>query len=113
MPSGADATLEGWEPKLGPELTLSQVVDLAFDYRGNVTVMKTDGSEVTGYLFNRDDAVPAPFVQLFDESGNGPIEIAYAQIESIRFTGNDPAAGNSYEAYKHRRDREQATGGAG
>ena len=42
--SGPDRTLEGWVPEMGHELPLERVIDLAFDYRGNTTVVKTDGT---------------------------------------------------------------------
>jgi len=91
--------LEGWMPQIGPGLTLEEVVAKAFDYRGNVTVVKTDGSETEGYLFNRNADAPQPFVQMFDLNGAGPLIISYREIRTIRFTGRDTAAGNSYAAW--------------
>ena len=93
------ATLEGWIPEIGPRLSLAEVVEKAFDYRGNVTVIRTDGSETQGYLFNRNADGPVPFVQLFDLNGGGPHTIFYREIRTIRFTGRDTAAGNSYAAW--------------
>jgi hypothetical protein len=93
------ASLEGWAPELGPGLSLAEVVDRAFDYRGNITVVRADGSETEGYLFNRNADAPVPFVQLFDLSGGGPHTISYREIRTIRFTGRDTAAGNSYAAW--------------
>src|SRR5215467_5152095 len=93
------ATLEGWAPEIGPGLSLAEVVDKAFDYRGNVTVVRTDGVESEGYLFNRNADAPVPFVQLFDLAGGGPHTITYREIRTIRFTGRDTAAGNSYAAW--------------
>ncbi len=100
--------LQGWVPELDGELTLAQVIDFAFDYRGNVTLVKADGSEVAGYLFNRNAEVPEPFVQMFDDRGNGPFAIPYADIRNIRFTGKDTAAGKSYDAWIKRREKERA-----
>jgi hypothetical protein len=93
------ATLEGWTPEIDKGVQLDEVIDKAFDYRGNVTLVKTDGSETVGYLFNRNRDVPVPFVQMFDVNGAGPISIPYADIRTIRFTGRDTAAGNSYAAW--------------
>jgi hypothetical protein len=103
-----ETSLEGWAPEPGPNLPLARLVDLAFDYRGNVTLVKQDGVEVEGYLFNRRADGPAPFVQLFDTAGDGPLTIPYAAIRTIRFTGRDPAAGASYAAWVERREREKA-----
>lgn len=100
-------TLEGWDPQIGEHLTLAQVVELAFDYRGNTTVVKVDGTELEGYLFNRNADVPEPFLQMFDRAGDGPFTIRYAEIRTIRFSGKDTAAGNSWEAWRERREKEK------
>ena len=102
-----DRSLEGWAPDVGPELPLARIVDLAFDYRGNVTVVATDGTEVEGYLFNRDAEASEPYVQLFDKEGAGPIVIPYARIRTIRFTGKDTAAGLSYAAWLRKKEAEK------
>ena len=107
-----ETTLEGWTPEIGGGLTLEEVVERAFDYRGNVTVVRTDGAEVEGYLFNRCGDVAAPFVELFDGNGDGPLTIRYAEIRTIRFTGRDTAAGNSYAAWLRARDAAKTTSGA-
>ena len=100
--------LQGWVPNIGEYLTLAEVVDLAFDYRGNTTVVKADGTEVEGYVFNRSSVVPEPFIQLFDLAGNGPIKIRYSEIRNIKFTGRDLAAGNSWHAWLERKEKEKA-----
>ena len=100
-------TLQGWVPEIGEFLTLAEVIDLAFDYRGNTTVVKADGAEIEGYVFNRDHEAPEPFIQIFDVAGNGPIRIPYSEIRNIRFTGRDMAAGNSWQAWLERREREK------
>ncbi|MBI2855822.1 MAG: hypothetical protein HYX93_03130 [Chloroflexi bacterium] len=110
--SEEERSLEGWTPNLDESMTLAQVVELAFDYRGNVTMVKSDGTEVVGYIFNRDNTVPEPFIQIFDEAGGGPFKIPYSELQGIRFTGKDMAAGKSYEAWLRRKQREaDAKGG--
>ena len=102
--------LEGWTPAVGVEVSLEEVVERAFDYRGDVTVVRRDGTEVIGYLFNRNAEVPERFVQLFDRAGDGPFKIPYAEIRTIRFTGKDTAAGKSYDAWLRRKaERPTAT----
>jgi hypothetical protein len=101
-------SLEGWAP--GPDVALPELIDRAFDYRGNVTLVRVDGAELVGYLFNRDARAAAPFVQMFDAGGEGPITIPYAAIRTIRFTGRDPAAGNSYAAWLDRKAAAKAQG---
>ena len=101
-------SLQGWVPDIGPYLTLEEVIEHAFDYRGNVTVVRRDGTELVGYLFNRDAQAPEPSVQLFDEAGHGPIRVCYAEIASVRFTGKDTAEGNSWKVWMERKEREKA-----
>ena len=101
-------SLQGWVPDIGPYLTLEEVIEHAFDYRGNVTVVRRDGSELVGYLFNRDSSAPEPFVQLIDEDGNGPLRVRYGEVASVRFTGKDTAEGNSWKAWIDRKEREKA-----
>src|SRR5262249_5829162 len=48
-----ERSLEGWEPQPGEELPLARIIDLAFDYRGNTTVVTVDGEELEGFVFNR------------------------------------------------------------
>ena len=106
-------TLQGWVPEIGEFLTLAEVIDLAFDYRGNTTVVRADGTEIEGYVFNRDREAPEPFIQIFDAAGNGPMRIPYSEIRNIRFTGRDMAAGNSWQAWLERKEREKAEKAAG
>lgn len=102
-------SLHGWVPKLSEYLTLAEVIELAFDYRGNTTVVKVDGGEVEGYLFNRNKEAPEPFIQMFDLAGNGPVTIPYAEIQNVKFTGRDMAAGNSWLAWLERKEQEKAS----
>lgn len=108
MTAEFEPTLEGWVPEIGEDLPLFRVIDLAFDYRGNTTVVRTDGTELHGYLFNRNADVPEPFIQMFDADGAGPFRIPYSQIRSIQFTGKDSAAGSSYAAWLKRKGKEKA-----
>jgi hypothetical protein len=108
--TGREISLEGWEPVVGGETSLSDVIDRAFDYRGDVTVVRHDDVEVVGYLFNRNAEAARPFVQMFDRNGDGPFTIPYAVIRTIKFTGKDPAAGKSYEAWVRRKAERQPAG---
>jgi hypothetical protein len=108
-----EKSLEGWAPEPGPEMPLARIVDLAFDYRGNTTVVKRDGTELYGYVFNRDTDAPAPYLEMFDAEGGGPYRIAYAEVRTIHFTGKDTAAGKSYAAWLARKQAEKAGQTAG
>jgi hypothetical protein len=102
-----ERSLEGWQPEPSADLPLGRIIDLAFDYRGNTTVVTVDGRALDGYLFNRNADAAEPFVEMFDVDGGGPLRIPYAEIRTIRFSGKDTAAGTSYAAWQRRRELER------
>ena len=104
MTGEQERSLEGWDPGVVDGPDLAYVVERAFDYRGDVTVVRRDAAEIVGYLFNRNVDVAEPFVEMFERNGGEPITIPYASISSIRFTGRDTAAGNSYAAWLRSRE---------
>ena len=108
-----EKTLEGWAPEPGAELSLARIVDLAFDYRGNTTVVLQDGATLYGYVCNRDAEAPTPYLEMLDADGAGPHRIPYADIRTVHFTGKDTAAGKSYAAWLARKQAEKAAHGAG
>jgi hypothetical protein len=99
----APDTLEGWAPEPQDAAELAAIIDMAFDYRGDVTVVLADGSERIGYLSNRDRESAHPFVQILEPGRDAQVTLRYADIRTIRFTGRDTAAGKSYAAWLERR----------
>src|SRR5262245_19597118 len=95
---------EGSAPEITSPEMLAEVIEQAFDYRGDVTVATGDGGRQVGYLFNRRRDAPVPFVQIFPAAGGDPLTIAYGDIRGIAFTGRDAAAGNSYAAWLKRKE---------
>lgn len=93
--------LQGWIPQLATEADIRAVIEKAFDYRGDVTVTRKDGSQVIGYLFDRrlGKTLIDSVIRLMLEKGNERPAIPYADIAGIAFTGRDTAAGKSYEAW--------------
>jgi len=106
--SDEPASLEDWAPGPVDPSALIEIVERAFDYRGDVTLTLDDGRRIEGYLFNRDRDVVEPFVQVFLRGEPDPSTIPYARIHEIRFTGKDTAAGNSYAAWRERRQAAKA-----
>jgi hypothetical protein len=105
------ASLEGWAPGPAGSTTLVEIVERAFDYRGDVTLILDDGRQLEGYLFNRNRDVGEPFVQVFLRGQPDPATVPYARIREVRFTGKDTAAGNSYSAWRERRQAARAASG--
>ena len=101
-------SLEGWVPALDEKLSIEQVIELAFDYRGNTTIVKTDGSLIEGYIFNRSSDVQEPYLEYFDTVGGGPFALPYSEIANVNFTGKDTAAGKSWEAWQRRKAEAKA-----
>ncbi|MDG2020929.1 MAG: hypothetical protein P8J59_03165 [Phycisphaerales bacterium] len=87
-----------------PEV-IRMALDHAFDYRGDVTIVRRDGTEVEGYLFDRrsERTLEASMVRIMPTDPTlGRIEITYPDISEIRFSGRDPAAGKSWENWVRR-----------
>jgi hypothetical protein len=108
-----EKSLEGWAPEPDREMPLERIVDLAFDYRGNTTVLKRDGTTLDGYVFNRDADASVPYLEMLDAEGGGPHRVRYADVRTIHFTGKDTAAGKSYAAWLARKQAEKAGQTAG
>lgn len=103
-----EKSLEGWVPTPDDNLTIDQVIEMAFDYRGNTTIVKTDGALVEGYIFNRGSEGREPFLEYFDKSGGGPYTLSYSQVANVEFSGKDTAAGKSWEAWQRRKAEAKA-----
>jgi hypothetical protein len=100
-------SLEGWTAEVTDPATLAEIVEKAFDYRGDVTVVTRDGCHRVGYLFNRNRDVPHPFLQMLPTVGGPPESVLYTDIVSIAFTGRDTASGKSYAAWRKRKEAER------
>src|ERR1700690_2275798 len=53
VPGFERENLHGWIPQLATEADIRAVIEKAFDYRGDVTITRKNGPEITGYLFDR------------------------------------------------------------
>lgn len=105
----AERSLEGWVPVIGQGVTLEEVMDLAFDYRGDVTLELRNGDALVGYVFNRDRDASTPYAEVVGADGVS-LTIPYAEIARVRFTGRDTAAGTSWQAWKERKAAQKAAG---
>lgn len=101
VPGFAHEKLEGWIPELAGEEEIRQALEKAFDYRGDVSITRKDGSQVEGYIFDRrtGKTLTDSLVRLYPKDSNQKIAITYAEIAAITFSGRDTAAGKSWEAW--------------
>jgi hypothetical protein len=104
--------LEGWIPELASDAEIREALEKAFDYRGDITITKKDGSQVVGYLFDRrrGESLADSFVRLIPTNEKIRVSIAYAEIAAIAFSGRDTAAGKTFEAWVKKYWEKKAAG---
>ncbi len=104
--------LEGWIPALANEAEVRDALEKAFDYRGDITVTLKDGGVVQGYLFDRrlGATLRDSMVRIMPTNGGGKVNIAYADVAALAFTGRDTAAGRSFEAWVKKYWEKKAAG---
>jgi hypothetical protein len=100
-PGSLHESVQGWVPQLATEDELRIALEKAFDYRGDVTLTLKNKSKIEGYIFDR---VPGPslatsFVRVLPKDSSPRVKISYAEIAALAFTGQDTAAGKSWEAW--------------
>ena len=93
--------LEGWIPELASDEEIRAALEKAFDYRGDVTITRKDGSRVEGYIFDRrtGKSLADSVVRLYPKDSSQKLAISYADIAALAFSGRDTAAGKSFEAW--------------
>jgi hypothetical protein len=104
--------LEGWIPLLATDAELREALEKAFDYRGDITVTRKDGSQVQGYLFDRrsGSTLASSFVRIIPINANTKLNIAYSEIAALAFTGRDNAAGKTFDAWVKKYWEKKAAG---
>ncbi len=104
--------LEGWVPALASDDEVREALEKAFDYRGDVTVTRKDGSAVVGYLFDRrtGDSLTDSFVRIIPANEKTKVNVAYSEIAGIVFSGRDTAAGKTFEAWVKKYWEKKAAG---
>src|SRR5882757_2342925 len=76
-PGTAHENLEGWIPQLGSDDEIRAALEKAFDYRGDGTITRKDGSKVEGYLFDRPTGTTLKdsLVRLYPKNSGDKISI--------------------------------------
>jgi hypothetical protein len=107
--------IEGWVPELATEDDLRHALEEAFDYRGNVTITRTDGTRLEGYIFDRrtGSTLANSVVRLIPQNSSQKISVPYSEIAAVAFTGRDTAAGKSWEAWVRKYWERKAAGEKG
>jgi transcriptional antiterminator Rof (Rho-off) len=105
--AGVTGSLEGRVFRPASFAELAEAVELAFDYRGDVTVSLKSGESLSGYLFNRQVNGPDSYLEVFPSDSSAARRIRYDQIAAIAFTGEDTATGKSWETWIAKKDSER------
>jgi hypothetical protein len=106
------AQLEGWVPELAGEDEVREALEKAFDYRGDITVTRKDGTQVQGYLFDRRTGatLAESYVRIIPINEKTKLSIAYSEIAALAFTGRDNAAGKTFDAWVKKYWEKKAAG---
>ena len=104
--------LEGWVPELASEAEIFAAFEKAFDFRGDVTITRKDGTKLDGYIFDRraGKTLSDSVVRLFPRDSDQKVSVPYSDIAAVAFSGRDTAAGKSYEAWVRKYWEKRAAG---
>jgi len=104
--------LEGWIPELASDADVREALEKAFDYRGDITITRKDGSKVEGYVFDRRNgkSLADSYVRIIPAGQRTKLTIPYAEIAALAFTGRDTAAGKTFEAWVRKYWEKKAAG---
>ena len=111
-PGTSHERLEGWIPALAGDEEVRQALEKAFDYRGDITITRKDGSKLDGYIFDRrmGKTLADSFVRVIPVNSREKVSISYSDIAALKFSDRDPAAGKSFEAWVRKYWEKRAAG---
>src|SRR5271154_1134221 len=84
--------LEGSIPSLATDAEIREALEKAFDYRGDITVTRKDGSTVEGYLYDRaaGKTLESSVIRLMPTPKPGEphqrVNISYADVAALKFS---------------------------
>ena len=70
---------------------VAEQIEVAYDYRGHVTLTLNDGATVEGFLFNRE-VTPLkgePYIEMLRKDTDERIRFAAGDVKSIVISGKD------------------------
>jgi hypothetical protein len=104
--------LEGWVPELATASEVREALEKAFDYRGDITVTRKDGSKIEGYLFDRrtGTTLADSYIRIIPAKEKIRLSIAYSDVAALAFSGRDTAAGKTFEAWVKKYWEKKAAG---
>lgn len=99
--SASASSLQGKIADSSDLKSLGSAIDEAFDYRGDVTITLANGQIVEGYIFDKSSGqTPAEsYIRILPTNGDARVTISYDDINILKFTGRDTAAGKSFDTW--------------
>jgi hypothetical protein len=114
-PSSVASGLRGRVFTATDEACLRAGIELALDYRGDVTVIRRSRPEpIEGYLFDRRAGAPLEesSIRIIPKDGSPRVSIPCSDIAELRITGKDTAEGKSFETWVRRYAEKKLAGEA-
>jgi len=101
VPAGAEETppTRGWSAPASPE-----ALRVAFEYRGDVTLILDDDSRVDGYLSNLSDDV----LRLWCAGETAQLQIPIKHVKHVELSGRDTASGKSWQTWLKKKEAARA-----
>lgn len=100
VPAAAAHSPEGRVFEFSDPQRAQEALKLAFDYRGDITLILADGRKVEGYVFDRrEDAQGNLIVRLMTTDSPNRESVPARDIRKLAFTGRDTALGKSWETW--------------
>ena len=82
---------------------LQKQIEAAYDFRGHVTITFKTGAVLEGFIFNRQFENPKlaqdNFIEVMLKGTAEGKRFSISELDSVSLTGEDCAAGKSYEDY--------------
>jgi hypothetical protein len=104
----AETSLQGQEPSINTSVELAAAIDRAFDYRGDVTIHTAQGQVIEGYIFDRRAQTDPPHLRIIPKGSDQMVDVNYADVTKLTFSGKDTAAGKSWETWvKQHQEKKQ------
>ena len=101
-PEPPASSLQGYTIGAEDPVALLRAIELAFDYRGDVTIIRRSSPDpLDGYLFDRRPAATLNEVvlRMILRHDGSRLTIRGDDIARVHFSGRDTAAGRSFETW--------------
>ena len=103
--SSFEHRLEGQTFKLTDLQERLRVIEMAFDYRGDVTIELESGEMLEGYLYDREVSSSTPTCKMFLKGQPETRTFKVHHIASLTFSGEDTAFGKSWDDWVNKKEK--------